>query len=102
MVLPLIKGNKLGSHIDGTSVAPPPFIVSTAEGSTSTIPNPAYEEWTKDGGEYPTKAMTSFGRLWNGTWASGGADVDWNAGPFVAEYRGFGIYECQTQKTKPH
>ncbi|KAF7805289.1 leucine-rich repeat receptor-like serine/threonine-protein kinase BAM1 [Senna tora] len=42
-VLPLIIGNKLGSHIDGTSVAPPPRLA--VEDSTETIPNPAFEEW---------------------------------------------------------
>ncbi|XP_028806151.1 uncharacterized protein LOC114761006 [Neltuma alba] len=41
VVLPLIEGNRLQSHIDSSSRAPPRFVPGT-DGPTS---NPEYEEW---------------------------------------------------------
>ncbi|KAF7810307.1 glutamate receptor [Senna tora] len=40
-VYPLIKGNRLLSHIDGIATAPPSQVVK----GTESIPNPEFEEW---------------------------------------------------------
>ncbi|XP_028779536.1 xyloglucan endotransglucosylase/hydrolase protein 3-like [Neltuma alba] len=48
------------------------------------------------GGSFPRQAVSIIGTIWNGTWASNGAPVNWNDGPFVASYRGFGVTACPT------
>lgn len=40
-MLPLIQGNRLQSHIDGTTVIPPVMVVRENE----LVPNSAFEEW---------------------------------------------------------
>ena len=49
------------------------------------------------GGNFPGQAVNIIGTIWNATWASNGAPVKWNEGPFVASYRGFGVNACPTQ-----
>ncbi|KAF7813975.1 glutamate receptor [Senna tora] len=42
VILPLIEGNRLDSHINGLGVIPPRLITAEKE----VTPNPAFEEWT--------------------------------------------------------
>lgn len=60
------------------------------------IPVRVFKNTTEKGGSFPTQAMNIIGSIWNSTWASGGAPVNWSDAPFVANYRGFGINGCQT------
>ncbi|XP_054801194.1 xyloglucan endotransglucosylase/hydrolase protein 3-like [Prosopis cineraria] len=50
-----------------------------------------------NGGSFPMRALSIIGTIWNGSWASIGAPVNWNDGPLLASYRGFGITACPTQ-----
>lgn len=52
-----------------------------------------------EGGSFPGQAVSVTGTIWNGTWASNGAPVKWNEGPFVASYKGFGMNACPTQSS---
>ncbi|KAK4252533.1 hypothetical protein QN277_014521 [Acacia crassicarpa] len=45
VVLPLIEGNKLQAHINGSGVVPPEKLTVTISVSSSLKSNPAYEEW---------------------------------------------------------
>ncbi|KAI9072945.1 hypothetical protein K1719_045074 [Acacia pycnantha] len=67
------------------------------------VDNNPVRVFKNNGGSFPRQAVSVIGTIWNGTWASDGALVNWNEGPFAAYYTGFGVNACPTQSINgPH
>lgn len=55
------------------------------------------------GGDFPSKEMSLYGTIWNGSnWATGGGrhKMDLSYGPFVAKYSGFVLNGCPVDQTR--
>ncbi|KAL3834786.1 hypothetical protein ACJIZ3_009522 [Penstemon smallii] len=64
------------------------------------VPIRVFKNHKKNGARYPTLPMDVKTSLWNGTSWLG--PVDWNKGPFLANYRGFEINGCPYEKSNPN